>query len=171
MKRIFGAAFAAMMVLALFAGCDTEPQEVKVVGFAQAGAPSNVKAVQTTDKNYIIVYWDASKDGESYNVYVQQKDKKTHKWVSEGNNSFSYSTTDGTYRSWSSSGGYVYSTNTDADKWSARIGVGSITTVLNSSSEPVPAGTYRFGVSAESTSPEQQNSDIKWSDYITVANP
>jgi len=168
MKRIFAAAIAAMTVLAFFAGCDTEPQDVKVVGTAKAAAPSNVTAEQTLDKEKILVKWVAAKDASGYDIYVQEEGKKTQSTITyDGSNVYATNS----YVFSSANGNYVSGGNPDVDNWSCIFDVRRISNKVDSTGNQIPAGKYRFGVTAYNTTPGQTNSDIKWSDYISVSNP
>jgi len=159
-KRLIGAALVAVVIMAVFASCSDEPQDVNVVNdyinivndyFTRSNAVSSVSAAQTTDNNYVIVSWDAIEGGVSYNVYIQQQGKNTINANGYGQNNYTYSVVDGSS-----------SVNTDIDKWSVNITVRSYYGYIN-----LPAGNYRFGVTAQDITHNTQ-SDITWSGYITV---
>jgi len=170
-KNFIGAAAAAVVLMVLFAACDNEPQEVKLVGYPLAAQVSSVTVTQTSNKYHIIVSWDAIKDGNGYKVYYQQEDKNTVDSFGAAQNDFTYpsaSTVSGTYA-------YLdnLTANDDVDKWSAAISVKFTYTSygLTYTRGTLPPGTYRFGVQSSDTDPNHKDSDIKWSDYITVAAP
>jgi len=151
-KRLIGAVLTAVVLMVLFAACSNDPQEVSVVSMKQADAPSNVKAVQTTDKQYVIVTWDAAQNGVSYGVYAQLEGKKTVFSVGGyAQNYYTYSTKDGDT-----------STNDDIDKWSLRYRLYSLDDLI---------GSVRFGVIAEDIDATSQFSGVSWTDYITVVAP
>jgi hypothetical protein len=79
LKAVLGTAgmLAAALVLGMaVAGCDDGTQDVNVLDKKTDG-PSNVKAIQTTDKNFVILSWDAASGASNYSVYYQKDGKKT----------------------------------------------------------------------------------------------
>jgi hypothetical protein len=148
-KRLISAVIAAVVLMFLLAACD-EPQEVKIVGYAQSETVEKVTATQTINRAYITVTWDAITNGSSYNVYVQQEGKKSMNYIGNGQNNSIYGGVDGTSIP-----------NTDLDKWSYNIS-NSLTYIGKS---------LRFGVAANDSNPNHAISDIVWSEYISVALP
>lgn len=152
--------FVGMLALALvfgvlFAACSNVTQVEGTVSTKESKASTveNVAAVKTGNGLYVIVTWDAAEDATSYRVVYQEKDKKTLQWASDNaSNSSIYSTNDGSTED-----------NTDIDKWSKRITIGTRDSTFR------VGITYRFGVMAESSIDNTTgNSDIVWTDYITV---
>jgi len=158
-RKLIGAALAAVVLMILFAACSDEPQ---LVAWQPAKSVAAVTPEQTTDKYYVLIKWDAIEDGTNYQVYVQEEGKKTVYQFGGGQNSNIYSPTTG----------FPSIPNTDRDKWSKIISVEYTITGTTYTDGELPNGKkYRFGVVTEDIKPSHSSSEIKWSDYISVAAP
>lgn len=169
-----GAVIAAIVLMALSASCAPDVQDVNIVGYEQAGQVSSVTVSQIGSNYYVLISWDAVKNGTDYLVYYQQDGKKTANYLGNGQNQSTISTTTGTTYSPPS---LVYTRNTDLDKWSTTISIqytSSYTfggTTTTSTSGVLAPGTYRFGVATNDINPLNTTSDVKWSAPFTVAAP
>jgi hypothetical protein len=115
---------------------------------------SGVSVLITSNNNYVIVSWDAIENGYSYNVFIQQENKKsivsTHNmqdgsnWI-QAQNKNAYATADG-----------ALILNTDIDKWSVRIPTSNLWTNAR----------YRFGVTSFEFDDDKAASDVTWSSYV-----
>ena len=152
------------LFIALFMGCnDDEIQKVEVVNtvydtWEKADPVTSLTVQKTNDGTYIIVSWNAVKNGYEYNIYIKQEGKNTiidtwNNWEDDNyiqvraQYKFIYSLVDGST-----------STNTDIDKWSARF----------KTSHGISGAKYSFGVVAGSlvAGSLHANSEITWSNYI-----
>jgi len=169
-KRIIGAVIAAVVMMLLFAACSDEPQ---LVAWEKAEKVAKVDVTQISGFYFVIISWDAAKNGTGYDVYAQQKDTKTLISCGYGQNKLTYRV--------GSTGTPLTSIdsidNTEIDKWSKCIAVqytyiygtgGSATTYTRGD---LPPGTYRFGVQTRTALTNTNPSDIKWSDDFTVIGP
>ena len=169
-RKMIGVAVAAVVLMAFFAACDNGAQDVKTIGYLVADAPTGVKAAQTTDKNYVIITWDAVQNGTGYTVYWQLDGKKTITQLFSGgsysgnSNSFTYAVADG-----------KESPNSDVDKWSGLLEIDPTYKIGDTEFKSPYLGKIRFGVRANVLVPGSgstgNTSDVVWSDYITVAAP
>jgi len=179
-KRILGAVIAAVVMMLLFAACSDEPQ---LIAYETASKVSSVSATQFGSNYYVVVSWSAAKDGSGYRVFAQQSGTKSIIDCDYGQNISVYSPkiagiTGGPTVGNPSS--YLDTQpNTDPDAWSKLIrvqytvtsgnssGGGTITSTINGD---LPSGIWRFGVQTVSPYPNTTYSDIKWSEYVTVAS-
>jgi len=169
-KRILGAVIAAVVMMLLFAACSDEPQ---LIAYETADKVSAVNVAQIGSNYFVIVSWSAAKDGSGYRVYAQQSGTKSIIDCGWGQNEDVYSSKAGTVGS-----PYSYldtKPNIGAiDSWSKCIEVQyqvTYGTGILATSEidgDLPSGSWRFGVQTVSPYPNTANSDIKWSDYISV---
>jgi hypothetical protein len=151
--------FWGMLALALtvsftVVGCGDPLQEggkVKI-DYDKASAVDAVTAVLSTDKTFVIISWDAVEDVKAYDVFYQQKEKNTvlpdAGYPGSAQNAVIYK-----------ADGSASTANTDFDKWSAKL---TIPATLQRGKD------YRFGIQTSSVVSGVSQSDIVWSEYITV---
>ena len=141
-KGLIGAVIAAVVLMVLFPACG--PSEVKIVELTKSSAPSSVSASCTS--RILTLKWEAADNATKYYIVGQQKDVKDIIWTDSIDPSDAFSTSSGLTKS-----GNVY------------------TYIYNLQSYDISsAGSYRFGINARSYN-GMQESDIVWSDYVTVA--
>jgi len=186
-KRIIGAAIAAIVLMALVAACAPEVQDVSIVDDYQAAQVAKVEAAQKGDNYYVIVSWDAAKNGTGYGLYAQPDGKKTvinlwdagNVWTSnDWNWVINPQDPDNLWKEpeidWSDK-----NKNTDVDKWSAFIKIKHTRTKYADDPDDketttvgtLAPGKYRFGVKTFDGSPKNSDSEIKWSAPFDIAAP
>jgi hypothetical protein len=152
-KKIWlGMAVLALTFGFVLVGCQN-PQQVEgevSVQYPQVSSPKITEA-KTTDGKYLILSWDAVDHASGYNVYANQRNKKTI----DG-----YSIIDTTNR-WTYKIDGTEEVNNDTDKWNVKI--------------PLTATTFgaelkdiRIGVQTEAANYgdyDRANSGIAWSAY------
>jgi len=190
-KRLMSAAIAAVVLMALFAACGEEVQTVANETAKQVGTIT----VTQLAKNYkVLVSWDAVEDGTAYRVYAQVDGKNTvllsypETWgwnqVTVSNNT--PESEDVKYTPNASAVDnyvcvldvqYIY---TDYDySWDAT--AGKFVPDKDADGKPIinytniegklPSGKVRFGVQTHTAKPNQQPSEIKWSDPVDIKAP
>jgi len=167
-KRLIGAAIAAVVLMTLFAACG---DDVQTIAYDEAEQVGDITVTQIAKNYYVVISWDAVEDGTGYSVYAQQEGKKTVINLGSGNNS-------NTYSNYSPETENVKSTpNSDIDKWVKVVDVKYNKIDVYGESSYItpqgsfPSGSFRFGVQTNTLLPNHEDSEIKWSDYITITAP
>jgi len=147
-KGLIGAVIAAVVLMVLFPACG--PSEVKIVELMKASAPSNVSATFTTvgTIKILTIKWEAAENATSYMLCAQLNNVRDMIYL---NNLYPDDIFTGTATYSFAKAGNVY------------------TFIYSPNSSDLPAGSYRFGISAYGISNISQPSDIVWSDYVNIS--
>jgi hypothetical protein len=117
---------------------------------------ATVNIMKTTNKRYFVLSWDVIAPDVIYSIHFKQKDAISsielgspdyYSGYSYAQNQYIYNTENGDQEQ-----------NFNFDKWSARI----------DSIQTSSIGEYCFGIRTNSSAPEFESSEIKWSELFTV---
>jgi len=161
-KRLIGIALIAVVMMVMFAACSDET----VIVSPTAGKPSDVKARQSADNKFVIITWTAAKDAYDHNVYGQQVGMNT---VSEYYDSSYYDTVITNKKKIlldNNPGGPTYIENTDPDAWIAVIPV--IAASYAGGNDITSGKTFKFGVQASPSKPNQVESGVAWAAPLDI---
>jgi len=196
-KRLMSAAIVAVVLMALFAACG---DDVQTVANETAKQVETITVTQLAKNYKVLVSWDAVEGGTGYRVYAQVDGKNSIISNGGSSNNYgdiwgwnqtnySNETPESEYLketpNASAVDNYVCTLNvqyiyTDYDLvWDSTAGKyvpdkdANGNPIINNTSIQgiIPAGRVRFGVQTYTANPNQQPSEIKWSDPVTIAAP